>query len=134
MAVRSNDGRYDYGFPALMAPLGFESWMDMSRPALTALADLNVRVYENLAAMNKEWTGYIDRRLKEDLAMPQQIASCKSVPEMYGVYFEYFQKAVAHYQEELEQLARLTKTLADDAIHTVQTRIEDAAREQRRRA
>jgi hypothetical protein len=134
MAERSNNGRNGYGFPGLVTPMGFESWMDMSRPALTALADFNVKVYESLAAVNKEWTGFIDRRLKEDLAMPQQIASCKSVQEMYGVYFEYFQKAVAHCQEEFEQLARLSKTLADDTMQTVQNRIEDTARGQRLRA
>jgi hypothetical protein len=108
--------------------------MEISRPALTALAEFNIKIIENLAAMNKEWIGFIDRRLKEDLAMPQQIASCRSAQEMYGVYYEYFQKAVAHFQSEFEQLARMSKTFADETAQTVQTRIEDAAREQRLRA
>jgi hypothetical protein len=54
--------------------------------------------------MNKEWTDFITRLLKEELALRQQIASCKTVQEMYSVYFEFIQKAVAHYQAEFEQL------------------------------
>src|SRR5262249_20771061 len=130
MAERSTNGRLDYGFPALMTPIGFEAY----RPALTAMAEYNGKVCENLAAMNKEWTDFITRRLKEELAMPQQIAGCKSVQEIYTVYSEFFQKAIAHYQAEFEQLARLSKTLYDDTVQTVQTRIEDAAHEQRARA
>ena len=138
MAERSTNGRHDFGFPALMTPTGFEAWMEMNRPALTAMAEFNGKVYENFAAMNaamnKEWIDFITHRLKEELALPQQIASCKTAQEMYTVYVEFFQKAIGDYQAEFEQLGRLSKTLADDMIQTVQTRIEDAAREQRAHA
>jgi hypothetical protein len=138
MAERSTNGRHDFGFPAPMTPIGFEAWVEMNRPALTAMAEFNGKVYENFAAMNaamnKEWIDFITHRLKEELALPQQIASCKTAQEMYTVYFEFFQKAVADYQAEFEQLGRLSKTLADDMIQTVQTRIEDVAREQRAHA
>jgi hypothetical protein len=130
MAERLPNARHDYGFAALMTPIGFEAY----RPALSAMAEYNGKVCENLAAMNKEWTDFITRLLKEELALPQQIASCNSVQEMFTVYSEFFQKAIAHYQAEFEQLARLSKTLYDDTIQTVQTRIQDTAHEQRARA
>jgi hypothetical protein len=50
-AERSTNGRHDYGFPALMTPIGFEAWREMNRPALTAMAEFNGKVFQNLAAI-----------------------------------------------------------------------------------
>jgi len=44
--------------------------------------------------------------------------------DLYGVYAEFFQGAVADYQGELEEITKLGKTLADDALQAMQTRSE----------
>ena len=82
------------GFPPMMLPFGLEAFMELNRPALTAMAQMNGKVYENIATMNKNWVAFVNRRLKEDFAMPQQLAACKTVQDMYGVYAEFFQTAV----------------------------------------
>jgi hypothetical protein len=96
--------------------------MEINRPALTAMAQVNGKVYENLAAMNQHWAEFVNRRLKEGLAVPKQLAACKSVQDLYGVYADYFQAAVTDYQAELEQMSKLGKTLADDTVQAMQTR------------
>jgi hypothetical protein len=127
MADRTTNGRADFG-ASMMTPLGFEALMELNRPALTALAQMNGKVYDGIAAMNKNWVAFVNRRLKEDLAMPQQLAACKTMRDMYGVYTDFFQNAYADYQSELEQMTKLGKTLADDTMQVIQARIEDAAR------
>lgn len=125
------NGRAETGFPPMMLPFNFESFMELNRPALNAMAQMNGKVYDGLAAMNKNWIAFINRRLKEDLAVPQQLASCKSVQDMYGVYAEFFQNACSDYQTEFEQMTKLGKSLADDTLQVLQSRVEEAGHETR---
>jgi hypothetical protein len=131
MADKTSNGRADLGYPPMMVPFNFESLMELNRPALNAMAQMNGKVYDGLATLNKNWIAFINRRLKEDLAVPQQLAACKTVQDMYGVYAEFFQNACSDYQSEFEQMTKLGKSLADDTIQAMQTRMEEAARESR---
>jgi hypothetical protein len=101
--------------------------MELNRPALVAMAQMNGKVYENLASMNKSWVEFVNRRLKEDFAVPQQLVACKTVQEMYGVYSDFFQTAVADYQSEFEQMSKLGKSLAEETAQALQTRLEETA-------
>ena len=131
MADKTSNGRADLGYPPMMVPFNFESLIELNRPALNAMAQMNGKVYDGLATLNKNWIAFINRRLKEDLAVPQQLAACKTVQDMYGVYAEFFQNACSDYQSEFEQMTKLGKSLADDTIQAMQTRMEEAMRESR---
>jgi hypothetical protein len=132
MAEKTTNGRADVGLPPLMLPMGLEAFMEFNRPALAAMAQMNGKVYENIATMNKNWAAFINRRLKEDFGMPKQLAACKTVQEMYGVYADFFQTAVADYQSEFEQMSKLGKSLAEETTQALQARLEETARETRR--
>jgi hypothetical protein len=99
-----------------VTPLGFEAVMDMQRPAFTAMAEVNSRLFERIAEVNKEWASFVNRRLKEDLAVPEQLAQCTTIQELYQVYARFFQNACAHYQSGLEQLTKLGTSLAQTAL------------------
>jgi hypothetical protein len=131
MPDKTSNGRADFGFPPMMLPFNLESLMELNRPALNAMAQMNGKVYDGLATMNKNWVAFINRRLKEDLAMRQQLAACKTVQDMYGVYAEFFQNACSDYQSEFEQMTKIGKSLADDTIQAIQTRMEETARDTR---
>jgi hypothetical protein len=129
MADKNGNGRADIGFPTVMMPFGLEAFMDIHRPTLEAMAQMNGKVYENIATLNKNWASFINRRLKEDLGVPQQLASCKTVQEMYGVYADFFQTALADYQAEFEQMSKIGKALAEDTAQAMQTRAEEFSRD-----
>jgi hypothetical protein len=95
---------------------------------LTAVAQMNGKVYDGLAAMNRNWVGFVNQRLKEDLAMPQHLAACKTVQDMYGVYTEFFQTAYAAYQAQFEQMSKLGKSLAEDAVQAAQSGAEEVVK------
>jgi hypothetical protein len=115
----------------MMMPFGLDALMEFHRPTLNAMAQVNDRVYDGIAAMNKQWVSFLNRRLKEELAVPQQLAACKTVQEMYGVCADFLQTAYADYQSEFEQMTKLGKSLADDTLHAMQKRVEDMAAESR---
>jgi phasin protein len=118
-------------FPALAAPFRLEALMELNRPALTVMAQMNGKVYENLVAINRSWADFLNRRLEKELGVPKQLAACKSIQDVYAVYADFFQAAVADYQREIEVMSKLGKTLADDALQAIQTRPEETGVETR---
>ncbi len=131
MPEKTANGGAEFGFPPMMLPFGFDALMELNRPTLTAMAQMNGKVYDGISAMNKNWVAFVNRRLKEDLAMPKHLADCKTVQEMYGVYAEFFQTACADYQTEFEQISKLSKSMADDTLHVMQPRTDETIRESR---
>ena len=133
MADQSSNGQGNgtANFVPFPVAFNFEQLMELNRPALNAMAEMNGKVYENLSALNKTWVSFVNRRLKEDLAMPQQLATCKTVQDMYGVYRGFFQNAMADYQAEFEELSKLGKTMTEETVHAVQTRLDEVTREAR---
>jgi Phasin protein len=131
MPDNTTNGRAEMSFPPMTLPIGFEALMELNRPALAAMAQMNGKVYDGIATLNKNWVAFVNRRLKEDLGVPKQLANCKTVQEMYSVYAEFFQNACADYQSEFEQMTKISKSLADDTMQAIQTRMEETAREHR---
>jgi len=131
MPDKTSNGRTDAIFSPMMMPFGFEAFIEINRPALAAMAQMNGKVYDGIATMNKNWVAFVNRRLKEDLGMPKQLADCKTMNEMYGVCADFLQNAYADYQSEFEQMTKLGKTLADDTLQAMQARTEATPREQR---
>jgi len=127
MADKTTNGRAHDGLPPMMLAFGLEALMEMNRPALSAMAEVNGKVYENLATLNKSWVAFVNRRLKEDFAMPKQLAECKTVQDMYSVYADFFQTAVTDYQSSFEQMSKLSKAMAEETAQAVQTRLEETA-------
>ena len=119
MPDKTTGGRAET-FSPLTMPFGLQALMELNRPALTAMAQVNGKVYENLAAMNKSWAEFLNRRLKEDLSVASQLATCKSVQDVYGLYTEYLQTAMSDYRAEIEEIGKLGKTLADNTIEAMQ--------------
>jgi len=131
MPDKRTDWRSEVGIPPMVLPFGLETFMEIHRPALTAMAQVNGKVYDSIATMNTQWVAFVNRRLEKDLGMPKQLAACKTVQEMYGVYADFFQTAVSDYQSEFEEMSKLGRTLADDTLQAMQARTEGAAPERR---
>ncbi len=123
-----SNGANGFAFPLAF---NFEQLMELNRPALTAMAEMNGKVYENVSTLNKTWVSFLNRRLKEDLAVPQQLASCKNLQDMMGVYRGFFQNAIADYQAELEELSKLGKSMTEETVAALQNRFEETTRDVR---
>jgi phasin protein len=111
-----------------MTPLGLEAMMKMQRPAFTAMAQINTRLYESIAAANREWASFVNQRLKEDLAVPQQLAECRTPQEFYRVYAQFFQNACSQYQSGVEQMTKLSQSIADNALQALKSGSEATGR------
>ena len=128
MADKQDNGGTSAKLPQLIAPMGLETLIEVQRPALAAVGELNSRLYDGIAAMSREWMSLLDRRLREDLAMPEQLAACKTARDMYRLYVDYFQNAFSHYQSGFEQLTKCGLSMAEDAFDVLGLRAEPGTR------
>lgn len=109
-------------------PFGIDAMMEMQRPTFTAMAEANTRLYESIAAANREWASFVNRRLKEDLAVPQQLAECRTPQDLFRVYAQFFQNACSQYQSGLEQMTKLGQSIAENALQPLQLGAEERTR------
>jgi hypothetical protein len=107
---------------------GIEAMMEVQRPTLTTIAQVNTKLYESIAAVNREWASFLNRRLKEDLSVPQQLAECKSLHDLYRVYSQLFQNACSQYQSGLEQMTKLTQSVVENTLQALQSHAGDGTR------
>src|SRR5262249_35161273 len=105
---------------------GFEAFMELNRAALQAEAAMNGKGYGGDRTWDKKWVGFPNRRLKEDFAIAEQLAASKTVRDMYGGHAGCVQNACSHYQSQVGQMTKLGKSLADDTMQAIQSRIDEA--------
>ena len=101
-----------------MAPFGFDAMMQMQRPVLAAMAEMNGRLYESITEVNKEWATFVNQCLKEDFAVSQQLAECRTAQDLYQVYAQFFQNTWAQYQSGLERMTKLSKAIAEHSLQS----------------
>jgi hypothetical protein len=87
----------------------YDLWpmMRLCGATIPALSGLNGALYQSLAAINTAWLGFANRRLKENLALPEHIAGCTTVPRLFWVYNSYCRTAVEDYQATVAEIQRL---------------------------
>ena len=126
MVDTARDDRSDSRTQPMLAP-NFERMLEMQRPAFDAMAELNSRLYESIAVVNKEWGSFVNRRLKEDFAVPEQLAACKTAQDMFRVCANYFQNACSDYQSEFGEMTKFNWSIAQDTMTTLQSQVKRVA-------
>lgn len=126
MGDTAKDDRSGSRTQPMFAP-EFERMLEMQRPALDAMAELNSQLYQSIVAVNKEWGAFVNRRLKEDFAVPEQLAACNTAQDMFRVYANYLQNAYSDYQSEFEEMTKFNRSIAKDTMTALQSHIERVA-------
>ena len=103
-----------------MMPFGFVMLTAMTQPPLTVMTDMNGKLFEGITAFAKEWGDFLNRRLAANMALPQQVAACKTTDEMQKVYAEFFQQASVQCLEEVEQMTKINMSLTDGTLKAMQ--------------
>jgi hypothetical protein len=101
-------------------PFGFDMLTAMTQPPLTVMTDMNGKLFEGISAFAKEWGDFLNRRLAANIALPQQVAACKTTDEMQKVYAEFFQQASVQCLEEVEQMTKINMSMTDGTLKAMQ--------------
>jgi hypothetical protein len=74
-----------------------EIWL----PVLSAAVELNGKYFEIVTTLSNAWLNTVSRQLAEHMTLHQQLGSCTSFQDFWGVYADYFQKATNDYHAEI---------------------------------
>lgn len=80
--------------------------------ALPTSPELSRAVYPSLAAIATTWASFINRRLNENLALPEQLGDCKNLSSVLRVYGAYCYRAATEYQAALLDFQQIGFNLA----------------------
>jgi hypothetical protein len=81
---------------------------------VSLLADFNGKLLQSVAGAQKEWADFVNRRVKEDVAVSQQLIGCRSFADMHDVYITYVRRAFDQYQEHSQRAGHRAQSTADE--------------------
>jgi hypothetical protein len=84
------------------------------------LIQQNSKLSTTLQALGKEWTEFVQARLREDTRLLQTLGECREFPSMQRAYTNFWGKALSQYEEEAQRLMRITQGAVEDATHIAQ--------------
>ena len=98
------------------------------QPLVEGMAEFDGKVLTGWLALHREWTGFLMRRLQQDVALVHHLAKCAEPQDAFAVYSAFFQKACSDYQGEFAQMAKLGGNGFDEATHALQESMTGVAR------
>src|SRR6201994_4447592 len=84
------------------------------------LMQRNSKLSTTLQAVGKEWSGFVQARLREDTQLLKTLSECRELPSMQRAYMQFWEKALSQYEEETQRLMRITRGAVEDATHAAQ--------------
>jgi len=99
-----------------------------ANPMLMMLADMNGVYMEGLVTAQREWAEFLQRRVREDMAVTRQLLNCHSLADMHQVYAQYLQTAFQQYREQSEKVAQRGESIAQHLTDTTAATAKDVDR------
>jgi Phasin protein len=100
-------------------------------PLMSLLADFNGKLLESVAGAQKEWADFVTRRIREDVAVSQQLVGCQSLADLQDVYCNYLRKAVDQYQEQSQRALQKSQSAAEELADAAEPRARENAQRAR---
>lgn len=91
-------------------------------PLFAVVTDMNGKLLESVARVQKEWAEFVHRRVKEDIAASQQLMNCQTFADMQQIYSQYFRTAFEQYREQSERAVQRGKAVAEDLAQVMEPR------------
>jgi phasin protein len=99
-----------------------------ANPILMMLADMNGMYMEGLATAQREWAEFLQRRIREDMAVTRHLLNCHSLADMHQVYAQYLQTAFQQYREQSEKVTQRGESIAQHLADTTAAKAKDVDR------
>jgi Phasin protein len=100
----------------------------MVNPMITTVAEMSGTILEGVAAAQKEWADFVQRRVREDVAVSRQLINCQSLADMHQICAQYLRTAFEQYRERSEQVIQRGTSLAQHFAETTEASAKEVAR------
>lgn len=108
-------------------PLGPDQVFNLCRPVVEGLTEFNGKLLTSCLEFNRDWTGFLMRRLQVDMTLVHDLAKCTEPREVFEVYSTFFAKAFSDYQREFAQLATLNSKGFEQTARALQGTMDNMA-------
>lgn len=108
--------------------LSFGMTTPFINPMMTIFTDLSGTLAEGLATAQRDWADFVQRRIREDVAVTRQLMNCHSLADMHQVYSHYLQTAFQHYREQSEKVLRRSESVAQHLAETTEADTKESLR------
>jgi len=68
---------------------------------------------ESMATAQKDWSDFVHRRIKEDVAVGRRLMQSHSLADMHQVYSEYLNNALEQYKEQSAKVIERGQAVAE---------------------
>jgi hypothetical protein len=99
----------------------------MLNPFLLGALRGSAQANEDFAAVAEEWRDFVGRRLKEDVALVQDLTNIRTADQVMTAYAEFWRKAVEDYGKEMTTMSKLMNGVASKMITTAQSATDEAS-------
>ena len=100
-------------------------------PMLAVATDVNGKLLESVASVQKDWIEFAHRRIKENVAASHRLLSCKSLSDIQQAYSEYLLTAFDQYREQSEKVVQTGKSMTEGLVQTMESRMGEIAQQTR---
>ena len=88
-------------------------------PLFAVITDINSKLLQNVASLQKDWAEYVHRRVNEDIAASQRLMNCQSLTDMQDIYSGYLQTAFEQYRKQCEKVVESGKSMTEVLAQSV---------------
>jgi hypothetical protein len=99
-----------------------------SNPMMAIFTDVTGTVLEGLATAQKDWADFVQKRIREDVAVARQLVSCSSLADMHQLYSEYLHGTFQHYREQSEKVIQRSESIAQHIAETTEANAREVVR------
>ena len=95
-------------------------------PLFAVVTNMNGKFLESAAGVQMDWVEFVNRRIKEDIAVSERLINCQSLGDMQQIYSQYFQTAFEQYREQFERAAQRGTSMTEVVAESVEPRAREA--------
>jgi hypothetical protein len=96
--------------------------MPPGNPLLAVITDINGKLLEGIASVQKDWAEFVHRRVKENVVALQRLLNCQSLTDMQELYSEYLRTAFDQYRKQSEAALQTGKAITEGLAQTMESR------------
>lgn len=95
-------------------------------PLVAVVTDINGKLLEGVASVQKDWAEFVHQRVQEDIAASRRLMNCQSLADMQQIYSQYLQTAFQQFRKESERALESGKSMTDAVVQSMESRDGEA--------
>jgi hypothetical protein len=100
----------------------------LTNPMMAIFTDVTGTVLEGLATAQKDWADFVQKRIRENVAVTRQLVNCHSLVDMQNLYSEYLHGTFRDYREQSEKAIQRNQSIAQHLAETTEANVKDVVR------